>query len=82
MKEGSRYTILLNTEINRLRHGRPLAFLHNVAQAVQMPIEGLQAFAGLRRWQERVRNATYPKEVGRCPNPRCGAPVGHFHNCG
>jgi hypothetical protein len=82
IREGTRFTILLNTEINRLRRGLPPGYIHGVARALGLESGVVAMWAAHPEWQTRVCSSEYLKDVPRCSNPRCGAPVGHLHVCG
>jgi hypothetical protein len=73
----SRFNILLATEMNRLRRHRDAAVVHDVAKALGVE-DKVSAWSAQSVWITHVEQC---EGTDRCPNPRCGAPVGHIHIC-
>ena len=80
--EGTRFTSLLHAELNRLRRNRPLQQFYDVADALDVPRSVVSAWMARPVWHTLVREAESLRNVPRCPNPNCGGPLGHAHDCG
>jgi hypothetical protein len=80
--EGTRFTILLHAELNRLRRNLPAQQVYDVADALKIPQSLVSAWMARPVWHTLVRDAESLRNVPRCPNPNCGGPVRHAHDCG
>jgi hypothetical protein len=81
LQEGTRYTILINTEINRLRKGFEKHYFYGVANAVGIKKAVWTMWIATPEWRDKIRSAGYPPKTPYCPNPSCGAPLEHLHDC-
>ena len=82
LNEGTRFTTLLHAELNRLRRNLPPQQFYEVADALKIPRSIVSAWMACQVWHTLVREAESLRNVPRCPNPSCGGPVGHAHDCG
>ena len=79
--EGTRFTVLLHVELNRLRRNLSSQQFYDVADALKVPHSVVSAWLARPDWHKIVREAESLRNVPRCPTANCGGPVRHVHKC-